>query len=149
MMSKRSILYLDDEAICLDVFHHLFSDEYDIRIAQTCAEARCALLERPADIIISDQTMPGLNGTDFLSEVAGAYPQSIRILLTGSICVGRALPEICSGIVNIFISKPWKEADMRQALHRASLDIQLRPARSVLDENLSQSSRAVSGSVTT
>lgn len=141
-MSKRSILYLDDEAVCLDVFHKLFSDEYDIRIAQTCAEARRALLERPADIIISDQTMPGSNGTDFLSEVAGAYSQSIRMLLTGSVCVGTVLPEICTAIVNVFISKPWKEADMRRALLRASLDIELRPGGNVRDKNISQISRA-------
>lgn len=142
-MSKRSILYLDDEAICLKVFHSLFSDEYDIRIAQTCAEARRALLERPADIVISDQTMPGLNGTDFLSEISVAYPASVRMLLTGNIYFGIVWPEICTGIVNIFISKPWKEADMTESLLRACMNIQPRPARNAIDDNLSQSSRAV------
>jgi DNA-binding NtrC family response regulator len=141
-MSKRSILYLDDEAGCLDVFYQLFSDEYDIRIAQTCAEACRSLLERPADIIISDQAMPGMNGTDFLSEVARSYPQSIRMLLTGSICVGMVLPEISTGNINIFISKPWTVPNMRRALLRADLDFQLRTAPNVIDQNISQSSCA-------
>jgi DNA-binding NtrC family response regulator len=121
VFSKRSILYLDDEAICLDVFHKMFSEEYDVRIALTSGEARRALLERPSDIIISDQTMPGLNGKDFLCEVATAYPLSVRMLLTGSICVSEALQEIGTGIVNIFISKPWTKAGMSKVLLRASL----------------------------
>ena len=146
-ISKRSILYLDDEAMCLDVFHKLFSGEYDIRTATTGAEARRALLDRPSDIIISDQTMPGLKGADFLCEVAAAYPSSVRMMLTGSICVGEALREIGTGIVNIFISKPWGEADMRQVLLRAGLRTPPRPAAGVRDRNF-RGVRAPFGSVT-
>ena len=142
--SRRSILYLDDEAMCLDVFHKIFSEEYDIRIALTGDEARRALLERPSDIVISDQMMPGLKGTDFLCEVAAAYPSSARMMLTGSICVGAALPEIGAGIIDIFISKPWKEADMRQALKRAGLYAPTRPDVGAIGRNFSWSSRAFS-----
>lgn len=119
-MTKQSILYLDDEAVCLDVFHQLFSADYDIRTALTPDEARRALAERAPDIIISDQTMPGLLGTDFLSEAAGAYPLSVRMMLTGSVCLGEVLRELSTGSVNVFVSKPWTETGMRQALERAS-----------------------------
>ena len=118
-MAKRSILYLDDEAMCLDVFHQVFSEEYDIRTALTLDEARRALAERPPDIIISDQTMPELRGSDFLREAATAYPLSVRMMLTGSVCVGEVLREISTGVVNLFISKPWAETDMRRALEWA------------------------------
>ena len=138
-ISKRSILYLDDEAVCLDVFRKMFSGEYDVRTALTGAEARRALLERPADIVISDQSMPGLSGTKFLCEVAGAHPSSVRMILTGSICVGEALREISTGIVNIFISKPWREADMRQVLLRASLGASPHPAVGAMVNGLSRS----------
>lgn len=119
-IAKRSILYLDDEVVCLDVFRRVFSEDYDIRTALTPDEARRALQERPPDIIISDQTMPGLQGTDFLCEAAKAYPSSVRMMLTGSVCVGEVLRELSTGVVNLFISKPWAETDMRQALERAS-----------------------------
>lgn len=123
---KPSILYLDDESVCLEVFQHTFSEEYDVRIAKTIAEARRALAERPSDILISDQTMPDISGTDFLSEVAIAYPASVRVLLTGSMCCGEALREITTGIVNMFVTKPWKEADMSQVLLRASLETNMK-----------------------
>ena len=125
-MAKRSILYLDDEAMCLDVFQQVFSEEYDIRIALTLDEARRALAERPPDIIISDQTMPELQGSDFLREAATAYPLSIRVMLTGSVYAGEVLREISTGVVNLFISKPWAETDMRRALERVMLPVTLR-----------------------
>ena len=49
MELKRTIFYIDDEAVCLDLFHEVFGDEYDVRMATTLAEARRALTERPAD----------------------------------------------------------------------------------------------------
>lgn len=117
--SKRSVLYLDDEVTCLKVFQHLFCDEYDVRTAANLDEARRALAECSPDIVISDQAMPEISGTDFLREVSRTYPLSFRMILSGNICVGSALSEISSGLVNLFMAKPWTEAQMRCALERA------------------------------
>jgi DNA-binding NtrC family response regulator len=117
---KRSILYLDDEVACLDVFRDMFSKQYDVRIASTLADARRELAARPADIIISDQHMPDIEGTEFLREVAEGFPQSYRIMLTGEIMVGHVIREVSTGIVHLFVTKPWDEPQMRQMLERAS-----------------------------
>jgi DNA-binding NtrC family response regulator len=128
-MGKRSIFYFDDEEQSLDLFREMFSAEYDIRIAATLSEARCMLRERPADVIISDQNMPEISGTEFLAEVAKEYPRSYRVMLTGSMLAGEAIPEILSGIVQFFIPKPWTEEEMRQALERADLQVDLNSLR--------------------
>jgi DNA-binding NtrC family response regulator len=103
----------------------MFCDEYEVRTALTLSEARRLLVEHPADIVISDQSMPDIKGTDFLIEVAATQPSSYRVLLTGHIMVGDALTEIGAGIVHTFITKPWTEEDMRKALGRASLNVRL------------------------
>jgi DNA-binding NtrC family response regulator len=126
---KRSILYLDDEAMCLEVFQGLFGAEYDVRTAVTVSAARRILEERTADIVMSAQNRPEISGTEFLCEVVRAYPASYRVMLTGSMSVGEALPEISSGIVHLFIAKPWQESNMRQMLERASLHHNLRHIR--------------------
>lgn len=126
---KRSILYLDDEAQALDLFQKMFAAEYDVRTAATIFEAREMLSERPADIIISDQEMPEISGTAFLAEVAKEYPRSYRIMLTGSMLAGEALPEILSGIVQLFIPKPWTEQFMREMLERTELQLDLQRQR--------------------
>jgi DNA-binding NtrC family response regulator len=123
---KRTIFYIDDEAGCLSLFQETFGDTSDVRTATTLSEARRLLAEHPADIIISDQTMPGIKGTEFLSEVAADYPSSYRVLLTGSIHLGDVLPEVGSGLVHLFLPKPWTTQDMKAMLERASLYFELR-----------------------
>lgn len=118
---RLSILYLDDEPQCLEVFRETFERDHDVRTATTGAEAHLLLAERPADVVISDQYMPETTGTEFLREVAEKHPDCCRVLLTGSAVVGAVVPEIAAGVVQVFVTKPWTEQSMAQALARASL----------------------------
>jgi DNA-binding NtrC family response regulator len=120
---KRTIFYLDDEAGCLSLFQERFGDEYDVRTAATLSEARRILEERPADIVISDQSMPEIKGTEFLSEVAKIHPPSYRVLLTGSISFGAVIPELGGGTIHFFLPKPWTEESMRHMFERASVHL--------------------------
>jgi DNA-binding NtrC family response regulator len=116
---KRAIFYIDDEVGCLNLFQETFGGENDVRTASTLAEARRMLAEHPADIIISDQTMPEITGTEFLREAALTRPSSYRVLLTGNIGFAQVMPEIGTGIIHFFAPKPWAQQDMRQMLERA------------------------------
>ena len=124
-MNKRSVLYLDDEEICLRLFREAFAGEYDVRTAMTVSEARRILSESAAEIVISDQVMPELEGTEFLREVADQYPLCYRMMLTGNASVGDVVNEIRVGVVNLFVAKPWTQTEMRQALERASASYEL------------------------
>jgi len=123
---KHTVFYFDDELMLLDIFQQMFSDEYEVITASTLSEARRKLAERPVEIVISDQDMPEISGTEFLCEVAAIYPSSYRVMLTGYMSVGEALPELGSGIIHMFVAKPWEESNMRQMLERASLHHDLR-----------------------
>jgi DNA-binding NtrC family response regulator len=122
---KRTILYLDDEVSCLNLFQETFGDEYDVRTASTPEEARRMLAARPADIVISDQTMPSMTGKVFLAKVATSHPTTYRVLLTGSITVGVALREISAGVVQAFIAKPWSKEEINRVLERGLAEDQL------------------------
>ena len=126
---RYSIFYIDDEEQSLDLFREMFGAEHDVHTASTPTEARRILSERPADVIILDQNMPEISGTELLAEVAKEYPRSYRVIPTGSMLAGEAIPEILSGIVQFFIPKPWTEEEMRQALERAGLQADLNSLR--------------------
>lgn len=115
---KVSILYLDDEAARLDLFREVFEGEYDLRTAATPEEARRQLAARPADVVISDLTLPGTAGKAFLAEVAVRYPSTYRVLLSGSITVADAMCEVGVGVVNAFVTKPWEKEDINRVLER-------------------------------
>ncbi len=106
----------------------MFGDDYDVHTAATLEEARRVLAACDAEIIISDQLMPEIEGTEFLREAARACPHSFRILLTGHATVGEVIGELSTGIIHLFEAKPWREERMREILERAvaALDRQRR-----------------------
>jgi DNA-binding NtrC family response regulator len=119
---KASIFYLDDEACCLELFREEFDGEYDVRTAATPEEARRMLAERPADVVISDQTMPDISGKVFLAEVAARHPSAYRVLLTGNLTAGDAISELSVGVVQAFVAKPWGRNDIARVLERGLAD---------------------------
>lgn len=123
---KRSVFYFDDDATLLDIFLEMFEDEYDVRTATTLEAARQMLSECEADIIITDQSMPEISGSQFLREAIEKCPDSFRIMLTGYSVVGDVFGDITSGLIDTFIVKPWKEEQMRQALERGGAAVEAR-----------------------
>lgn len=125
-MRKRSIFYLDDNQDALDVFSATFGKEYEVRIATSLDEALLMLNSCAANIIISDQRMPEMKGTEFLRRAHELCPNSLRILLTGEAKFGEVLEEVEEGIVEYFIQKPWEPVQMQNILERASVAFEQR-----------------------
>ncbi|HEV7904566.1 MAG TPA: response regulator [Pyrinomonadaceae bacterium] len=121
---KRSVFYFDDDAKLLDIFQEMFEDEYDVRTTTKLAEARLMLSECAADIIITDQSMPEISGSEFLREAIRKCPQSFRIMLTGYSMVGDVYGEVTKGLIDVFIVKPWQEEQMRQVLERGGAAVE-------------------------
>jgi DNA-binding NtrC family response regulator len=115
----HSIFYFDDNASQLDNFREMFSAEYDVHTATTLAQARGVLSRCDAEIIISDQVMPEIEGVEFLREASRACPGSVRILATGQVTVANVMQEVTTGIIHLFIRKPWTRAEMHEVLERA------------------------------
>lgn len=118
---RLSILYFDDEAICLDIFRQMFGAECEVRTAQTLGEARRALAETTFDLVFSDYWMPETDGSAFLREVAAAQPDSYRVMLTGALGVGGVVAELSCGVIQLFLKKPWSEGEVRTALELAGV----------------------------
>lgn len=123
---KLSVFYFDDDNTLLDIFQEMFGDEYNVRTTTQLADARQMLSECAADIIISDQSMPEISGSIFLRETAETCPDSFRIMMTGYAAVGDVLGDVTTGLINIFITKPWSEEQLRQVLERAGAVLQSR-----------------------
>ena len=80
------ILFVDDEPAFLDSLKHVmrrFRGLWRVDFASSGAEALAALADEPADVVISDMRMPGVDGVALLTEVRDSYPDTIRIVLSG------------------------------------------------------------------
>jgi adenylate cyclase len=120
--SKPKILVVDDEPDNLDLLYRSFYREYQVLRANS-GPAALELLAQEGDIavIISDQRMPMMSGTEFLSLTATQYPDIIRIILTGYTDVEDLVEAINSGKVFKYVTKPW-EAEELKAVVRQALD---------------------------
>ncbi|MEA5619624.1 response regulator [Cronbergia sp. UHCC 0137] len=120
--SKPKILVVDDEPDNLDLLYRTFYRDYQVLRANS-GPAALNLLAEEGDIsvIISDQRMPMMSGTEFLSLTATQYPDIIRIILTGYTDVEDLVEAINAGKVFKYVTKPW-EAEELKAVVRQALD---------------------------
>jgi YesN/AraC family two-component response regulator len=71
-------------------------------------------------VIISDQRMPEMKGTEFLSRTLPQFPDTVRIILTGFTDIEDLVEAINSGQVFKYITKPWDSGELKEVVQRAA-----------------------------
>ena len=118
--NKPKILVVDDEQHNLDLLYRTFYRDYQVLTAQDGFIALEILArEENIAVIISDQRMPKMSGTELLSLSAVQYPDVIRIILTGYTDVGDLVEAINTGKVFKYVTKPWQEEDLMVVVKQA------------------------------
>jgi YesN/AraC family two-component response regulator len=116
-MTPISVLVVDDEPVVARVLRRALSGPDLEVIAANCAdEALDVLRARPVDVLMSDIDMPGLSGLDLVARVRSEFPCTLRMLLSGSATLERALEAINDGEVTRFFAKPFEGSRMRENL---------------------------------
>ncbi|MDY7013350.1 MAG: response regulator [Cyanobacteriota bacterium] len=119
-MKKPQILVVDDEIDQLELLYRTFYEDYKVFQAQSGAEALEILArEEEIAVIISDQRMPEMNGTEFLRRAAAQYPNIMRIILTGYTDVEDLVEAINSGQVFKYVTKPWTLESLQDTVRQA------------------------------
>jgi len=126
---QHSVLLVDDDKNLLaSLQRSLHKERYDLICAESATEALELLRQRSVDLIVSDQQMPGISGTEFLSRVHREFPTIIRFMLTGKATLEVAVNAINQGAISRFFIKPCNVVDLaisiRQALQQRTLLLQ-------------------------
>ena len=117
---KPKLLVIDDEPDNLDLLCRTFRREYKVLRAESGPEAMTILAnEGEVAVIISDQRMPVMSGTEFLSQMVVQYPDTMRIILTGYTDVEDLVEAINACKVFKYVTKPWDENDLRTVVKQA------------------------------
>ena len=118
--SKPKLLVVDDEPDNLDLLYRTFHRDFKVLRAESGPSA-LEILAREGDVavIISDQRMPLMSGTEFLSLTATQYPDIIRIILTGYTDVEDLVEAINSGKVFKYVTKPWDDEELKAVVRQA------------------------------
>ncbi|WP_317205739.1 EAL domain-containing protein, partial [Janthinobacterium sp.] len=117
---SQTLLIVDDDVNVLSALHRLFRrDGYRILMAATPAEGFEMLALHRVHVIVCDQRMPIMSGTEFLSKVKEMYPETIRIILSGYTGLEAVLDSINRGAIYRFYTKPWDDSQLRDNIRLA------------------------------
>ena len=130
------VLYIDDEVHNLSAFKASFRRAYTVHTAESAEQARKILEENTVHIIISDQRMPQMTGIQFFESIVDAFPDPIRMLLTGYADINAVIDAINKGQVYKYFSKPWDEQELRTNIDKAYELYCLRKENQELTEKL-------------
>ncbi len=117
---ERTLLFVDDEINLIAAMKRTLRRKgYTLFVANSAAEAFEILATNEVGVILCDQRMPGMSGTEFLSRVKHMYPAAVRMVLSGYTDLQSVTDAVNHGAIFKFLTKPWESKDLFEALDDA------------------------------
>ena len=135
------VLYLDDSAPNRQAFHAAFRKEFKVLLAATLQEALQLLDTNAVHVLIADQRMPDMSGSEVLRLVKERYPSVRRMLVTAYADLQAIVDALNHGGACYYIQKPWEEETVRRAVGSAFADLLAEEERSAFTAKLIESNR--------
>lgn len=118
--SGKVLLLVDDEANILRALSRVLRrDGYHILTATSPRHAFSLLAENDVQVVLSDQRMPEMTGTEFFSRVKEMYPETVRLVLSGYTDLKSVTDAINRGSIYRFLTKPWDDEELRREVAEA------------------------------
>ena len=131
-----NVLYIDDEPHNLISFRASFRRDFLVFTAESADEGKKILELNDMHVILSDQRMPKVTGIEFFESILQAYPDPIRILITGYTDINAVVDAINRGQVYKYLTKPWSENDIINSIEKAFEVYKLRKENKELTNKL-------------
>ena len=136
---QHTVLCVDDEENILHSLKRLLRKEgYRLLTATSGAKGLKVLKENDVHLVISDQRMPEMSGTEFLAKVKENYPDVIRIVLTGYTEVDSITASINKGHIYKFILKPWNDQNLKLEIKQGLEQYELMQSNRRLNQKVLQ-----------
>ena len=119
---KKSILFVDDDPLLLEVYPFMLdevADHWEVASADGGAKALELLASKKFDVVVSDMRMPEMDGAQFLAKVRELAPSTTRLALTGYVDIETAMAAVNVGNIFRFLAKPCSKEDLQRAITAA------------------------------
>jgi len=119
-MKMPVILLVDDDPSVVSALRRtLVREGYELLSALDGESALTILQNRDVNLILADQSMPGMSGLDLLDHVRVHHPGVLTMMLTANSNIDVALYAMNNVGVYKFILKPWNPEHLRRLIHKA------------------------------
>ncbi|HEY0430935.1 MAG TPA: response regulator [Pyrinomonadaceae bacterium] len=113
-----TLLIVDDDNLIRETLHELLSGAHECHTADRAEQALAFLDVETYDVVLTDLTMPGLNGRELLRYVQAKHTNTPVIVISGDIDEGKANEMMNAGAFAYF-AKPFNLDDIELAVIRA------------------------------
>lgn len=139
-MLKHGILIVDDELAVQKALKRLFSFMESVHIftASSAQEAMTYIRENQVSLIISDERMPGVKGSELISFLNRNFPDIIRIIITGYSDHEAIYRAVNKGEVFRYFQKPWDNDELTAAVKQGLDYFEIQSENKVLHQHLKQ-----------
>src|SRR6185369_10165580 len=96
-----------------------FEDHFDIITIETGEEALAIMDREPIGVLLADQRMPRMSGSDLCALAKNKHPEVVRIIVSAYSDITAAVAAINNGQVNRYLIKPWREEELAEILTAA------------------------------
>lgn len=114
------ILIVDDEQENLKALERTLHDKFECVTVSTTQAALKAIEASDFAVVVSDQRMPDMKGTELLAQVAKKKPLTTRVILTAHTDTAELLEAINRAEIFRYIMKPWENQDLILTLQQAA-----------------------------
>ena len=119
---EHTLLIVDDEPNVVNALRRLLRrDDYRVLTAASADQAMELLALHDVQVVLADQRMPQVSGTELLARVKEMYPDTVRIVLSGYTDLQTVTDSINQGAIFKFLTKPWDDDLLREHIREAFL----------------------------
>lgn len=134
---NRTLLLVDDDQYILGALQNqLANTGYQVLACDQPLTAFELLAKHEVGVIVADQYMPQMTGTELLNRVKDMYPTTVRIILSGQADLQTLAEAVNRGAIYKFIGKPWDYSALQASLVDAfaKYERELRPRNAMPDQ---------------
>jgi signal transduction histidine kinase len=115
----RTLLVVDDQEAVIAAVEELLRGRYRVRGARNVEEALAILRRGGIAVVMADQRMPRVSGSELLAQVASLEPDVTRILMTAYADLDAVMQAINQGKIYYYVSKPWEPNELEAIIDKA------------------------------
>ena len=117
--APHALLVVDDHEAVIASVEELFLGRYQVLRARSVADALALIREGQIAVVMADQRMPGVSGSELLAQVAALQPDVTRILMTAYADLEAVMQAINQGKIYYYVSKPWEPSELEAIIDKA------------------------------
>jgi len=127
---------VDDELFVRELLLEFLSSEgYEVSLADSGEKAVILMQSKPADVVLVDLKMPGIDGIETLRQIKKTAPDALAIVMTGYPTIDSSIEALRCGAYD-YVVKPFKLNDLKSSIERALEEHKLKDQTTRLKERI-------------